>query len=107
MSIFADEFRDMMPAIITVQTIIDRGYDGTPVYGSPNDYQARITYKTENVVGHDGSIVVARGWAWLDTVDPITVNDRVVFPSGEEPNIINVYLLEDETGPAYVKLAFQ
>lgn len=107
MAIFADEFRDMMAAVVTVQAIVDRAYDNAPVYGSPQSYQARITYKTENVVAHDGAIVVARGWAWLDTVEPISVNDLVTFPNGEQPNVLNVNLLEDETGPAYTKLYFQ
>lgn len=107
MAIFADEFLDMMPAIITVQTIIDRTYDGQPIYSSPNDYRARIDNETKNVINAAGQLVVARGCAWLDTVDPITVNDRVIFPGGEEPNLLVVNVNPDENGPAYTKLYFQ
>ena len=107
MAIFADEFLDMMPALITVQTIVDRDYAGTPVYASPVEYRSRIDNETKNVINAAGQLVVARGCAWLDTVDPITVNDRVIFPGGEEPNILVVNVNSDETGPAYTKLYFQ
>lgn len=107
MAIFADEFTDMMPSVITVQTILDRAYDGAAVYGSPADYTARINYKTQNVINAAGQVVVARGCAWLDTVEPITVNDRVIFPDGTEPNILAVDVGEDENGPAFTKLYFQ
>src|SRR4051812_45709217 len=107
MAIFADEFTDMMPAVITVQTIVDRAYDGPAVYSSPADYAARINNTTQNVINAAGQLVVARGCAWLDTVEPITVNDRIIFPGGEEPNILRVDVGSDENGPAFTKVYFQ
>ncbi len=107
MAIFADLFTDMMPSIITVQTIVDRAYDGPAVYSSPADYQARINNTTQNVIDSTGKLVVARGCAWLDTVEPISVNDRIIFPGGEEPNILRVDKGSDETGDCFTKLYFQ
>lgn len=107
MAIFADDFQDMMPARITVQSIVSRGVKGAAVYSSPNTYQARINTKTQNVINAAGQLVVARGCAWLDTVDPITVNDRVIFPDASEPVILVVNVDEDENGPAVTKLYFQ
>jgi hypothetical protein len=107
MAIFADDFLDLMPATITVQTILDRDFDGPAVYASPAEYRARINTKTQNVINAAGQLVVARGCAWLDTVDPISINDRVIFPDGSEPKILVVNVDEDETGPAVTKLYFQ
>lgn len=107
MSIFADEFTDMMPATITVQTLLARLADGTPIYSSPHSYAARINNKVQNIIGKDGQQVVVSGVAWLDTVDRITVNDRVIFPGGAEPIIQAVNLNEDENGPCYTALYFQ
>jgi hypothetical protein len=107
MAIFGDEFQDMMPARVTVQIILSRSNKGVPVYGSPQVYIARINTQTRNIIGADGQQVVARGCCWLDTVDPITVNDRVTFPDGSLPILLVVNVEEDENGPAFTKLFFQ
>lgn len=107
MGIFADLFADMMASSITVQPLIGRADDGAPVYSSPLTYQARISMKTRNVIGKDGQTVVARGQAWLDTVDPITVNDLFIMPDGSKPIVLAVNLNYDETGPAFTNIAFQ
>ncbi len=108
MSIFADEFTDFMQDTVTIQRIVGRTDDGKPSYSSPVTYKARIDNKTRNVIGNDGQTVVARGRAWLDTVDEITVNDSVVFNGAGKPVVIlNVNQVPDETGPAYTALDFQ
>jgi hypothetical protein len=107
MGIFADAFQDMMPATVTVQSMVGRADDGTPVYSSPNTYQARVSFKTRNTIGKDGQTVVARGRAWLDTVDRITVNDLITLDDGSNPIVLNVSQIADETGPAYTALDFQ
>lgn len=107
MAIFADLFVDMMPAVISVEALLSRAYDGPATYGPVADYQARINNTTQNVINAAGNLVVARGCAWLDTVEPITVNDRIIFPGGEEPNILRVDVGSDENGPAFTKLYFQ
>ena len=107
MGIFADLFVDMMPATITVERITGRDKYNKPTYGAAASYPARINNVQKNVIGPDGQMVVARGRAWLDTVDPFTVNDRVTFPDGSHPKLLNVNQVPDEKGPAYTSFDFQ
>lgn len=107
MPIFADDFTDMMTQTITVQSFISRTDEGVPSYASPQTYKCRINYKTKNMIGADGQMVTVRGQAWLDTVDPISVNDRVIFPDGTEPQLLEVNQESDEVGPAYTSFYFQ
>jgi len=107
MAIFADLFVDMMSSNITVQTFISRSDEGVASYSSPQTYLSHIANKTQNVIAANGQTVVARGQAWLDTVDPISVNDLVTFPDGSVPVILAVDVASDETGPAVTRLTFQ
>lgn len=107
MSIFADDFLDMMPATITVQRLTGRSPSGTPVYGATASYRARINNKIQNIIGRDGQQVVVNGTAWLDTVAAITVNDLVTFPDGSQPILQAVNRNTDETGDAYTAIYFQ
>lgn len=107
MGIFADLFTDLMPATVTVERITGRSYDGKATYGAPSTYVARVNNVTRNVIGADGQLVVASGIAWLDTVAPFTVNDRVTFADGTQPVLLRVDQVPDETGPAYTSFSFQ
>lgn len=107
MSIFADEFRDMMPSTITVQSFGGRTDDGTAIYATPISYQCLIDNTTRNTIGSEGQTVVCRGRAYLDTADAISVNDAIVFPDGTTPIILNVNQLSDETGPCGTVIEFQ
>ena len=107
MPIFADDFTDMMTQTITVQAFISRTDEGVASFSSPQSYAARINYKTRNMIGADGQMVTIRGQAWLDTVDAISVNDRVIFPDGTEPKLLQVDQISDENGPAYTSFLFQ
>jgi hypothetical protein len=105
--IFADDFVDMMTQQIIVQTFISRSDEGVASYASPQTYQCRINFKTKNIFTGPGQMVTARGTAWLDTVDPISTNDRIIFPDGTEPKILEVNQESDEVGPAFTSLLFQ
>lgn len=107
MAIFADDFLDMMTQEITVQPFQRRTDEGVAIYGSPQTYACRINFKTQNVLGPMNQLVAVRGQAWLDTVDPISANDRVIFPDGSEPQLLNVNQESDEVGPAYTAFYFQ
>lgn len=95
-----------MPANVTVQTFVNRGDYGKPVYGSARDYQARVTFRTRRVVNTGGEEVVSRGEAWLATVEPISAQDRVILPDGSEPLILSIDQVADEDGPLYTKFYF-
>lgn len=107
MSIFADDFADMMAATVTVERITGRDTYGKATYGAATTYIARVNNVQRNVIGPEGQMVVARGRAWLDTVDTITVNDRVTFADGSHPKLLNVNQVPDENGPAYTSFDFQ
>lgn len=105
---FADNFQDMMIDAVTVQRLVGRSDDGQPQWSSPRTYDhCRINYETHNVVGKDNQIVTASGVVWMDCIDPIDVDDKIIFPDGTEPTILKVAAGSDETGPAYTKLTFQ
>lgn len=107
MGIFADLFTDMMPTTVTVELILTRDYQGKATYGTAKSYVARVNNYQHNAIGPDGQEVVARGRAWLDTVDPFSVNDRVTFADGSQAILLNVNQVPDETGPAYTSFDFQ
>lgn len=108
MGIFADLFTDLMPTTVTVELITGRDYQGKATYGPPSDpYPARVNNVQRNVIGPDGQLVVARGRAWIDTVAPFTVNDRVTLADGSQPILLNVNQVPDENGPAYTSIDLQ
>lgn len=107
MGIFADLFTDLMATTVTVELIGARTYEGKATYGAPATYTARVNNYQHNVIGSDGQMVVARGRAWLDTVDPFTVNDRVTLADGSHPVLLNVNQVPDEAGPCYTSFDFQ
>lgn len=108
MSIFADLFVDMMATTVTVERLTGRDTYGNPTYGAPQGpYAARVNNVQRNVIGPDGQMVVAKGRAWLDTVDPFTVNDRVTLADGSKPILLNVNQVPDELGPAVTSFDFQ
>lgn len=106
-SIYADLFTDMMSTSVQVEKFLSRTDAGVPTYASPKSYVARVNMKTHNVIGKDNQLVVARGMAWLDTVDAITVDDRITLDDGTQPILLIVNLTSDEAGPAYTRLDFQ
>lgn len=107
MSIFADLFVDMMATTVTVERIASRDTYGKVTYGAATSYVARVSLVQRNVIGPEGQMVVAKGRAWLDTVDPFTVNDRVTLADGSIPILLAVDLVDDENGPAYTSFDFQ
>lgn len=107
MSIFADLFVDMMPDTLTVEAFLGRDTYGAATYGPARTYTARVNNVQRNVLNAQGQMVVAKGRAWLDTVDTITVNDRVTLDDGTQPVLLNMNQVPDETGPAYTSFDFQ
>jgi hypothetical protein len=104
---FAEEFLDMLVDIVTVQSLVSRADDGSPQFGSPRAYQARINFETQNVLGPNNQIVTASGVVWMACIDTIKANDKLAFPDGSSPTILKVAAGSDENGPAYTKLYFQ
>jgi hypothetical protein len=105
---FADDFLDLMTSEIIVSQVIGKDTYGATIWGSPNTYAGRIVYKTHNVIGPQGQLVTANGIIWLDTTDPISLNDQVLMPDGSTPILLQVNQPTDETGGiAYTRIDFQ
>lgn len=107
MSFFAENFLDMLVDVVTVQSLLSRAPDGSPQFGSPRSYPARINYESQNLIGPGNQLVTASGVVWMACIDPIHVNDKIEFPDGTTPTILKVAVGSDEAGPAYTKLYFQ
>lgn len=107
MSIFADDFRDLMTQQVSVRTFTGRTDEGVPVYSATNTYLCRVNLQMKNIIGKDGQMVTARGTAWLDTASPISTNDEVTLPDGSIAVLLLVNQESDENGPAYTGLIFQ
>lgn len=101
-----NDWLDLMPAVVTVQSFISRNADGAPQYGSPVSYRARVSNKNQLIRDASGEQVVARGVAWLATVDPLTVYDSYTLPDGTTPKILAVDQTPDEKGPLFTKVYF-
>lgn len=100
------DWLDLMPATVTVQRFLGRDSYGKPSFATAVSYRARVNNVTRLVRNAEGEQVVARGRAWLATVDPITTQDRVGLPDGTFPIILNVNQVPDESGPLYTSLDF-
>lgn len=96
-----------MAAEVTVSQVLARDTYGALTYGSPNTYKARVVYKTHNVIGPEGQMVTARGYAIIATIEPIAINDQCLLPDGSTPKLLVVTQESDEAGPAYTRIDFQ
>lgn len=92
------EWADLFPLTVTVQGFVGRDSYGTPSYGSPNSYAARIVYKLRDIRRADGQVVTARSVIWLATSESFEVNDLVTLPDGSTPLILDIGGPTDETG---------
>lgn len=100
------DWLDLMPQTVTVQRVLGLDSQGAQILSSPNTYQARINNQTRMVRQANGDEVVARGRAWLATVDPITTRDKVILDDGTVPLILVVNVVPDEDGPLYTSIDF-
>lgn len=100
------DWLDMMPATVSVARFQSRDAYGAPTFAAAVNYRARVDFRTRLVRGPNAEMVVARGRAWLATVDAITAEDRVTLPDGSVPIILQVNQVPDEAGPLYTSLDF-
>ena len=100
------DWLDLMPDTVVVQSFAGRDQYGVGSYGSPNGFEARVTYRNRSVTTASGEEVVARGEAWLATVEHITPQDKITLSDGTNPLILSVDRISDETGPLYTKIFF-
>lgn len=105
---FIDDLLDLMPNTVTVQPFVSRDSYGAASYGSPVSYRARVNYKTHNILGSDGQLILSNGTIWMACDDPMTADDRVTLDDGSTPVILKVVRETDETGLAvYTRVDWQ
>lgn len=96
---------------LTVERLLGRADDGTPSYGGSTTYTCHMEFKTKNTLGRlsmGGQVAGFRGRAWVNTLDPISVDDRVTLDDGTQPIILQVTIPTDQLGPPiYTLLEFQ
>ena len=100
------DFLDLMPATVTVAptTGVD-GY-GTPSYGAPVSYRARVVYKQELVRTPSGDEITARGHVWLVTAVRIPDVNRITLPDATTPQILVSENYPDQSGAHHSKVYF-
>ncbi len=95
-----------MADTVDVYSIASRDAYGSPNYGTPSSYSARVVRKPTRVVDAAGDEVVARGVVWVATTDTIDPEDRIELPDGTTPPIIAVDRISDEAGDHHIKVYF-
>lgn len=105
---FIDDLLDLMPNDVTVQPFVGRDSYGSPSYGSPATYKARVNYKAHNILGPDNQIILSNGTIWMACSDPLKADDLFTLPDGSSPIILKVTRETDESGQVqYARADFQ
>lgn len=103
------DFLDLMNN--TVQVEPQTGYDGyaNRQYGTAVEYRARVSYGRRTAPSPGGGEqLVASGTVWLAGSVPVTPEDRLTLPTGQQPEILSVERPTDETGEVHhTKVTFK
>jgi hypothetical protein len=89
---------ELLTQTVTVEPFNVRKGDGSPVFGSPVTYQARVVNSVRSFY-HDGQVDLVN-WAsiYLNYTPSITSEDRVTLPDGTQPIVQSVNSSPDEFG---------
>lgn len=101
------DFLDLMPLTVTVEEFASNDTFGARTYAVPASFRARVVYKNHYVRGPSGELVAASGMIWVATAAIFTDKARVTLPDGQQPQILMVAGVTDETGGIlYVRVDF-
>jgi hypothetical protein len=101
------DFLELMPHTIQYHVFVGRDSYAKPTYALPTSYRARVLYKQRFVQRPDGSMVLARGFAWLAADSFVSQSeDKLTLPDGSEPPILFAETVPDESGTHHVKIWF-
>ena len=82
------------------------GY-GKRTYKAPQQIACRISGKTVEVAGPEGTVVTGAGTIWMDDVYPlIGANDKVQLPGGATRGIVEIQHVHDDQGPHHTTLVY-
>lgn len=95
-----NDWADMCPHTITVESFTGTDTYGNYSYGSPTTYKARVQGKTQLVTTVTGEETVSHMTIYVGT-SVIGPRDRITLPSPFSPtvpNILDVQYVSDESG---------
>lgn len=98
---------DFIPLLrdpVQVERLIGRDRYTQPLYSPAQEYNGWVEINNRAVRTLDGVTVVAYADIVVDTVDPISTQDRVTLPDGRTPRVLQATLIKDERGPHHVEL---
>ncbi|MEN6605912.1 MAG: hypothetical protein ABFD60_01615 [Bryobacteraceae bacterium] len=104
---FMADLADLFNRSVTIEPVTGRSLSGSPVYGVPVPYAARIIIKPTAIRTLDGTVIVGRGYVDLLTVNGIGVTDRITLPAAfppVQPTILSARPVDGEEGPMYTQL---
>lgn len=100
------DFKDLMPATVTLRAVSVLDDYGRPQFGAGEDYRSRVSYESAKVRAASGEEVVARGSVWLASAVVVTPEDQIVLPDGTTPPILAIERVPDEAGSHHTKIYF-
>ncbi len=83
---------------VTVESYLGNNAYGEPQYGTPVQCPAFVQRKIKLVRDRTGREVVSTAQVYLDGSVNVGVQDRITLPDGNQPVILSVEALPDETG---------
>jgi len=98
-----EDWSGLFPQSITHAEFAGRDEYGTPAYGSPASYSARIVAKQTLVKKADGSEALAKSIVWILGTPTLTTEDEITLQDGSTPPILMVEHFPDADGDHHSK----
>lgn len=104
---FENEFTDLMPDTITVNSYTGADKYGNPTYStSSNTYSARVVDKQKLVRADNGEEQVAKTTVYVASTGSIDPNDKITLPDNSTPPVLSVDAFPDEDGTHHIAIYF-
>ena len=100
---FEDEFRNMMAATVTVETVSSEDEYGARTFNSAITYDARVVEKLQSVVNFEGHEQVSTHVVYIaphasSGIPAVESNSQITLPDGTTPPILRVEVYPDDDG---------
>jgi len=108
MSIIGTPLKKFFIWTVTIEPFISEDYSGSPTYGDPVEYKAKIERQERITRTLDQHTIRSRRLIYLyTTYTGITTKDRLTLPAGFEPlqpKILDVRITHDHQGVHHIVL---
>ncbi len=102
------ELLDLMPHTIYRSTKGTMDRYGSPQWGTPVAYRARVVMRQREIRQANNQSVTSQATAWVDSTGVWSVDDRITLPAGAlpttSPSILLVESFPDENGNHHIKI---